>query len=121
MLYRCEFGATRAIPADMNHPRTVYVAEASIVDPLDRWLAQIVSPEAIAAAQKRQTDVTARDAAARAKMADYDRRSQRLVASVEEGMPAESNRSPSGSAPLRPRAGRALTAGQGWLPPAVAR
>lgn len=90
ILYRCEFGATRSIPADLDHPRTVYVREDAIVPKLDAWLAEIVTPEALAAAQAPPPDTETRTAATRAAIADCDVRIERLTASVEQaGMPVE--------------------------------
>ncbi len=90
ILYRCEFGATRSIPSEMDHPPTVYVREDAITAPLDKWLAEIVTPEALAAAQQRPPELLSRDAAARARIAECDVRIGRLLASVEEaGMPSE--------------------------------
>ncbi|GAC1310820.1 MAG: recombinase family protein [Acidimicrobiales bacterium] len=51
VLYRCEFGASRSIPTDLDHPRTVYVREDAIVPKLDAWLAEIVTPESLSRAQ----------------------------------------------------------------------
>jgi hypothetical protein len=89
-LYRCEFGSTRSIPPDLDHPPTVYVREDAIVTKLDEWLADIVTPEALAAAQGRPPQIAAHDEATRARIADCDLRIRRLTASVEEaGMPSE--------------------------------
>jgi site-specific DNA recombinase len=90
VLYRCEFGSRRSLPADMNHPPTVYVREDAIVSKLDAWLADIVTPEALAEAQLAPREATARDAATKAAIADCDLRIERLMQSVEQaGMPME--------------------------------
>lgn len=90
VLYRCEFGATRSIPTVLDHPPTVYVREDAIVPKLDAWLADIVTPEALAHAQTPPPDAAARDRATRAAIADCDLRIERLTASVEQaGMPVE--------------------------------
>ena len=89
ILYRCEFGASRSIPSDLDHPPTVYVREDAIVPKLDRWLAEIVTPEALAQAQVPPPETSARDAAARAALADCDRRIERLLASIEKGIEAD--------------------------------
>lgn len=86
ILYRCEFGSTRSIPADLDHPRTVYVREDAIVPKLDAWLAEIVTPEALAAAQTPPPDAEARDTATRAAIADCDLRINRLLGSLEAGI-----------------------------------
>ena len=51
VLYRCEFGTHRSVPVDMDHPPTVHVREDVIIPRLDAWLAEIVTPEALAASQ----------------------------------------------------------------------
>lgn len=88
ILYRCELGGSRSVPRDMDHPSTVYVREDAITGPLDQWLAEIVKPEALAAAQAPPAP-TSRDAATRAAIADCDLRIDRLLTSVEDGMPSE--------------------------------
>ena len=67
----------------------MYVREDAIVAKLDAWLAGIVTPEALAAAQTPPADIAARDAVARAKIADCDLRIGRVTASVEDGMPRD--------------------------------
>ena len=89
ILYRCEFGPSRSIPDSLAHPPTVYVREDAIVSRLDKWLANIVTPEALAAAQTPPAHAAARDSATRAAIADCDLRIDRLLASVEHGMPPE--------------------------------
>ncbi len=90
ILYRCEFGNTRAIPAGLDHPPTVYVREDAILPKLDAWIAEIVTPDALAAAQTPPPDTASRDAASRAAIADCDLRISRLTASIEQaGMPLE--------------------------------
>ena len=88
VLYRCEFGPSRSIPKNLPHPPTVYVREDAIVPRLDEWLASIVTPEALASAQTPPSDAVARDAATRTAIADCDVRIDRLLASVENGMPS---------------------------------
>jgi hypothetical protein len=89
ILYRCEFGSSRSIPAELNHPPTVYVREDAIVPKLDAWLASIVTPQALAQAQTPPPDAEARDAATRAAIAEVDRRIDRLLASLESGIDRE--------------------------------
>jgi hypothetical protein len=86
ILYRCEFGATRSIPTELDHPRTVYVREDAIVPKLDAWLAEIVTPEALSAAQTPPPDAETRDAATRAAIAECDLRIERLLGSLEVGI-----------------------------------
>ena len=89
VLYRCELGKTRSIPVDMDHPPTVHAREDAIVPRLDAWLAEIVTPEALAAAQAPTPGDTAQDAAIRAKVADCDSRLGRLLESLEHGIDPE--------------------------------
>lgn len=86
VLYRCEFGSRRSIPSDLDHPSTVYVREDAVVLHLDAWLAEIVTPEALAASQEVPADIAARDAAIAAALADCDVRIERLLESIESGV-----------------------------------
>lgn len=83
--YRCEFEKVRAVPADFDHPRTVYVREDAIVPRLDAWLAEIVTPEALAASQAVSPDVAASNAAVASRLADCDARIGRLPNAIDEG------------------------------------
>jgi hypothetical protein len=69
----------------MDHPPTVYVREDAIVPRLDAWLAEIVTPEALASAQATPPDVVAQHVAVRTAMADCDLRIKRLLESIENG------------------------------------
>ena len=86
VLYRCEFGSTRSLPPDMDHPPSVHAREDAIIPRLDAWLAEIVTPESLASSQNHPIEVTAGDAAARAAIADCEARLERLVASIESGI-----------------------------------
>jgi site-specific DNA recombinase len=90
VLYRCPLRSQRSLPADVDHPAAVYLREDAVVPKLDAWLAEIVTPEALAAAQVRPPEAAAHDAATKAAIADCDLRIDRLMQSVEEaGMPME--------------------------------
>jgi site-specific DNA recombinase len=90
ILYRCPLRSQRSLPADVEHPPSVYVREDAIVSKLDAWLAEIVTPEALAEAQLAPPEATARDTATKAAIADCDLRIERLLQSVEmAGMPME--------------------------------
>jgi hypothetical protein len=89
VLYRCEFGARRSVPLGMAHPPTVYVREDAIVPRLDAWLAEIVTPDALASAQAIPPDVAAQHVAVRVAMADCDVRIKRLLESIERGIDHE--------------------------------
>ncbi len=47
--YRCSMPAEYAVGSRSDHPKTVYVREAQIVAPLDRWLADVFSPTKVEA------------------------------------------------------------------------
>jgi len=59
------------------------------VSRLDAWLAEIVTPEALAAAQAIPPDSAAGDAAVRAALADCDARIGRLLVSIENGVDSD--------------------------------
>ena len=89
--YRCKFPTEYAI-ATSQHPKTVYVREASVVPALDRWLATVFDPdhldatcEALAAASEPDEGAVARREAARRKIADCDHRLGRYRAALEAG------------------------------------
>ncbi len=89
VFYRCEFAKLRAVPADLDHPRTVYVREDAIVSHLDAWLAEIVTPEALAASQALPPELVAGDAATASRLADCDARLGRLLDAIEAGAARE--------------------------------
>ena len=89
ILYRCEFGKSRSAPVGLDHPSTFYVREESIVEVLDKWLSEIVTPESLAQAQHRPPELASQDAATRARIAECDTRIPRLLASIEDGMPSD--------------------------------
>lgn len=89
ILNRCEFAKMRAVPPGMEHPPTIHVREDSIISRLDAWLAEIVTPEALAAVQEVPPDLAARDASIAANLADCDARISRLVDSIEAGTARE--------------------------------
>jgi hypothetical protein len=67
----------------------VYVREDAIVPRLDAWLAEIVTPEALASAQAMAPDIAAQHVAVRTAMADCDVRIKRLLESIESGIDRE--------------------------------
>lgn len=90
VLYRCPLRSQRSLPAHMDHPPAVYVREDAIVTKLDAWLAEVVTPEALAVAQVSPPEATAHDGAVIAAIADCDLRIERLMQSVEQAsMPME--------------------------------
>jgi hypothetical protein len=42
--YRCRFPQEYALANSLEHPRNVYLREEALIDPLDRWLLQALSP-----------------------------------------------------------------------------
>lgn len=86
VLYRCEFGSKRAVPPAFEHPRTVHVREDAIVPRLDAWLAEIVTPEALAASQSEPSEVDARAAGIAAELSSCQRRIRLLLESIENGV-----------------------------------
>jgi site-specific DNA recombinase len=89
VLYRCEFGAHRSVPLDMDHPLSVHAREDAIVPRLDAWLAEIVTPESLAASQTVPDDVATADAVVRVAVADCEARIERLLSSIESGVDGE--------------------------------
>ena len=90
VLYRCAMRSQRALPAELDHPPSVYVREDAIVSKLDSWLAEIVTPEALAEAQAAPPDATAYADTTKVAIANCDLRIKRLMQSVEEAdMPME--------------------------------
>ncbi len=86
VLYRCEIRRGRALPAELaDHPATVYVNEAAIIGPLDRWIESFSDPAWLAAGQTADPVVTARMVGLRAQLGDLDRRIANLVDAVETG------------------------------------
>jgi site-specific DNA recombinase len=89
--YRCHYpveyrGATG------KHPQTVYLKEAAVTGPLDEWLLEHFDPKnlertiaALAAAQVPDDDAVARAEAARATLADCDKRLGHLRKQIEGG------------------------------------
>jgi hypothetical protein len=42
--YRCRYPAQYAIATTMRHPKSVYLREADLLPPLDRWIAELFDP-----------------------------------------------------------------------------
>jgi site-specific DNA recombinase len=43
--YRCRYPCEYALANRVEHPKTVYVRQAEVVPPLDRWLASVFDPQ----------------------------------------------------------------------------
>src|SRR5579863_7919613 len=80
--YRCNFGKEYATAKALDHPPTVYLREADVVPALDSWLTHWFADEEgadkmVGVLAESQQTTAANDAkvdAARAKIADCDRR-----------------------------------------------
>jgi site-specific DNA recombinase len=52
ILYRCELGKSRSVPADLSdHPRTVYLREDEVTARLGEWIATLADPDDLARGQ----------------------------------------------------------------------
>lgn len=85
ILYRCEYGNSRSLPSDSEHPPTVYVREDAIVAKLDRWLASLATPEVLAASTPRDDEVDE----LKRRLSDANGKLARLIAAIEAGGEAE--------------------------------
>ena len=93
--YRCRYPTEYAIPRRTQQPRTVYVREAKIVQPLDDWISGIFEPDrleetcrALAEAQEPAPEADGRAEAARRTLADCDARLDRYREALESGVDA---------------------------------
>ncbi len=48
VLYKCEPHQHRALPAELEHPPSVYVREDAIIGPLNEWIEKLADPEVLA-------------------------------------------------------------------------
>jgi site-specific DNA recombinase len=87
--YRCRFPNEYAVGNKIDHPLTVYVREAAVLNPLDTWLAQAFAPHCIAqsltALANAQPDDGPAVEAARRAIAECDRKLARHRAALEAG------------------------------------
>lgn len=90
--YRCSLRSDYAVGDRVEHPRTVYVREEQIIEPLDRWLAMIFGPGRLEstlegmAAVDADPQVDARRAAARATLKHCDERLTKYRAALDSGV-----------------------------------
>jgi hypothetical protein len=94
--YRCRYPAEYALANKVDHPKTVYVKESSIIPKLDAWIAELFDPanveatcEALAVASETDEAADARTEAARRKLADCDRRLTQYRAALDSGGPVK--------------------------------
>jgi site-specific DNA recombinase len=90
--YRCRYPSEYALANRVEHPKTMYVRQADVVPPLDRWLATVFDPEhlektceALAAAQAATIGDEPRLAAARRTLTECDEKLGRYRAALEAG------------------------------------
>jgi len=93
--YRCRYPTEYALPRRTQHPRTVYLREAQIVQPLDDWISGVFEPgrleetcRTLAEAQERAPEADGRAEAARRTLADCDTRLDRYREALESGVDA---------------------------------
>ena len=90
ILYRCELGKSRSVPADLSdHPRTVYLREDEVTVRLDEWIATLADPDDLACGQ--DADLAARTgyAALQRQLSEANRKVSALVNAVESGVAVE--------------------------------
>jgi site-specific DNA recombinase len=91
--YRCRFPSEYALANRVDHPKTVYLREADIINHLDTWLGQTVDPsnlDATLTQLARQAAIgndhtSARSEAARARIAVLDQKIGQYRASLDAG------------------------------------
>jgi DNA invertase Pin-like site-specific DNA recombinase len=90
--YRCCYPTEYALPRRAQHPRTVYVREAQIVQPLDDWISGVFEPDrldetcrGLAEAQEPVPEEDGRAETARRTLADCDARLDRYREALEAG------------------------------------
>lgn len=90
--YRCKLPSEYALANKLDHPPTIYVRESVIVEQVDPWLLQWLSPEnaeataeALAAAEGAGDSDVARADAARRRLADCDDRLAKYRRALEGG------------------------------------
>jgi len=91
--YRCQYAAEYAQLNDIDHPKTVYLREDAVMPKLDGWLAEVFDPANIDATCQAMADAqghdetAARASAARARIADCDRRLANYRKTLDMGGP----------------------------------
>jgi site-specific DNA recombinase len=91
--YRCRYPQEYALPETLEHPRVVYLREAHVIPPLDRWISTLFRAEnvevtcrALADAQEPNANDDARIAVARQLLSDCDARLARYREALESGV-----------------------------------
>jgi site-specific DNA recombinase len=86
VLYKCEPHKHRALPAEVEHPPSVYVREDAIIGPLYKWVEKLTDPEVLAGGQAADPAHVARLAGLRAELRDTKSKISKLIASIEAGI-----------------------------------
>ncbi|GFG99427.1 hypothetical protein MTIM_53060 [Mycobacterium timonense] len=90
ILYRCELGKSRSVPADLSdHPRTVYLREDEVTARLDEWIATLADPADLARGQDADPVAGAGYAALRRQLSEANAKVAALVTAVESGVAVE--------------------------------
>lgn len=86
--YRCRFPTEYALANKISHPRTLYLREDAVLDPLDTWLASAFHPEHINQTLTALTDAptpTSHDEQLARELAACDRKMAQHRAALEAG------------------------------------
>lgn len=86
VLYKCEPHKHRALPAELEHPPSVYIREDAIVGPLNEWIEKLADPEVLAAGQAGDPGLAARLAGLRAELRETKIKISKLITSIEAGI-----------------------------------
>ncbi len=86
VLYKCEPHKHRALPAELEHPPSVYLREDAIIGPLNQWIEKLADPEVLAAGRAGDAGLAARLAGLRAELRDTKTKISKLIASIEAGI-----------------------------------
>jgi hypothetical protein len=88
-LYRCSVRSTRSLTPDLaDHPKSIYLREDAVLPELNKWIAGLVTPEALVAGQQF-SGRSSRVSAVKAQIAELDRKISALVAAIEAGVDVE--------------------------------
>ncbi|MET8329714.1 recombinase family protein [Streptomyces sp. NPDC005181] len=90
--YRCRFPEEYALANSIEHPRNVYLREAWVIPSLDTWLTRVFSPhrlyanvDALAGAASEENTADTSENAARAAIAECDRKLATHRSALEAG------------------------------------
>jgi site-specific DNA recombinase len=101
ILYRCELGKSRSVPADQSdHPRTVYLREDEVTARLDEWIATLADPDDLARGQYVDPAAGTGYAALQRQLSEANGKVAALITAVESGVAVEDS-----TAALRRRTG----------------